>query len=171
MGARINRSRYIIVFGNSCNGRLELQTPSYGTRNQTKNGINIINNSDDRQCFKWQTTRAVFPPKEKPRQRINIVNEKLREQAEKLDWTGISFPTPFSEIDVFENLNKISVMVLGWDDNGKEVIYFRLSGVRHGRAVQLFHYDNHYSTVRNMSALMRTENANHFCPYVLHVSS
>ena len=49
------------------------------------NGIDNINNSDkdDQHCFKWQTTRAVFPPKEKPGQKKNIVNGKLREQARK----------------------------------------------------------------------------------------
>ena len=56
-------------------------------------------------------------------------------------------------------------MVLGWDEDNKEVIYLHLPGTRHEKAIQLFYYRNHYSMVRNMATLVRTENAIHFCPY------
>lgn len=135
-----------------------------------KNGIDNINNSkdDDKYCSKYSVARAEFPPKEKPRQKDNVVTKKLREQTEKFDWTGMSFPIPLHEWDIFENLNQRSVMVLGYDDNEGKVIYIRHPNTRYEKTIQLFYYDNHYSTVRDMSALMYEDmqkNTYYFCPY------
>ena len=93
-----------------------------------QNGIDNINNSkddNDHYYSKYAVARAQFPPKEKPRQKDNVFTKKLREQAEKFDWTGMSFPTPLHEWDIFENLNKRSVMVLGYDDNENKIVYIR----------------------------------------------
>ena len=54
----------------------------------------IINmKNDDDQCFKWCITRALNPAENHPER----ITQKLREQAEKLDWSGISFPVAVSE--------------------------------------------------------------------------
>ena len=80
--------------------------------NRRENGIvNIVNN--DQECFKWAVTRYLNPVACK-RDDAQKLTKKLRDKAEKLDWTGINFPVSFHDIDIFENLNKISVMVLGW---------------------------------------------------------
>ena len=90
-----------------------------------ESGIVNVNNSknDDEQCFKWSVTRYLNPIAHK--REAEKLSQKLREHAEKLDWTGISFPTPLHELDIFENINKISVMAFGWDDDEKQVIYLR----------------------------------------------
>ena len=128
-----------------------------------ENGIVNVKNLDD-QCFKWSVTRYLNPIARK--RDSEKLTQKLRDQSEKLDWSCISFPTPLHELDIFENMNKISVMVFGWDE--KEVTYLRQPNTRHERNVQLFYYDGHYSTVKNMSALMRHkmhDNASFYCPY------
>ena len=136
-----------------------------------ENGIDNIDNSrDDTDCYcsKYSVARAEFPPAKKLRPERNVVTKRLREQTEKFDWTGISFPTPLHEWDIFENLNKRSVQILGWDDDEKQVTYLRHPNTRYEKVIRLFYYDEHYSTVRNMSALMRSntnDNASHYCPY------
>ena len=127
-----------------------------------ENGIVNVRNSDDDQCFKWAITRYLNPIARK--RDAEKLTPKLKGQSEKLDWTCTSFPTPLHELDIFENMNKISVMVFGWDDDEKVVTYLRQPNTRHERNVQLFYYDGHYSTVKNMSALLRLkmgDNARH----------
>ena len=98
-----------------------------------ENGIDNIDNSrdgNDCYCSKYSVARAEFQPAKKPKQKENVVTKKLREQAGKFDWTGISFPTPLHEWDIFENLNKRSVQILGWDDDEKQVTYLRHPNIR-----------------------------------------
>ena len=133
-----------------------------------RDGIVNVNNSenDDRQCFKWAITRYLHPVKRKDR--AETLTEILRRQSEELNWDGIHFPTAMSEMDVFENINKISVMVFRWDDDVRRAIYLRLPKTKYKKTVQIFYYDNHYSTVKSVSALMRSifnDNASHYCPY------
>ena len=131
-----------------------------------ENGIVNVKNIDDDQCFKWSLTRYLNPLLQK--WYAEKLTQKLRDQSEKLDWSCTSFPTRLHELDIFENMNKISVMVFGWDDDEKEVTYLRQPNTRHERNVRLFYYDGHYSAVKNMSALLRSkmgDNASHYCPY------
>ena len=58
---------------------------------QKKAIINLKN--DDVYCFKWANTRALNPVNVHPER----VTKELKEQAEKLNWDGIEFPTPCSE--------------------------------------------------------------------------
>ena len=75
--------------------------------------INLKN--DDQQCFKWAVTRAINPV-EKNAERID---KKLRAKADTLNWNGITFSTPLSEIDKFERNNPtISVNVAGFAEKG-----------------------------------------------------
>ena len=131
-----------------------------------KGAIDNVDNSkdDDQQCFKWATTRAMFSVA----RRGNVLTKKLREQAENFNWDGINFPTSLLEIDIFENLNKTSVMVLGWNEKERRTEYLRLPKTKHGKAIQLFYHDDHYSTIKKMPALVRRDfgdNANHFCNF------
>ena len=120
-----------------------------------ENGIDNIDNSKGgcQQCYKWSQTRNKFRPKKKPRKEKNVVTKKLRKQSEKLIWDGINYPTSLFEIDIFDNLNKISTVVLGWDEDKKRVIYLLLPKTKHKETSQLFYYDKHYSSVRSMSTL------------------
>ena len=53
--------------------------------------INMKN--EDEYCFKWAATRALNPVEKHPER----ITGELREQAERLNWDGIVFPTPCSE--------------------------------------------------------------------------
>ena len=131
-----------------------------------ENGIVNLKNIDDDQCFKWAVTRYLNPIAR--RRDAEKLTQKLMDQSEKSDWSCTSFPTPLHKLDIFENMNKISVMVFGWDDDEKEVTYLRQPNTRHKRNVQIFYYDGHYSAVKNMSALMRHnmhDHASFYCPY------
>ena len=77
--------------------------------------INIKNR--DNECFKWSVTRALNPV-DKNQDKMSKV---LREQSEKYNWDGISFPTPLTEIARFEKNNNVSINILG--NNGDNRIY------------------------------------------------
>ena len=62
------------------------------------------------------------------------LTKTLKKQAEGLNWDGINFPTPMSQINVFENL----MMVLGWDEKKKRVVYLRLPKTKHKNTVRIF---------------------------------
>ncbi len=51
-------------------------------------------------CFKWAVTRALNPVDDNPHR----ITEKLREQAEKYKWNGITFPTKVKDIYIWEKI-------------------------------------------------------------------
>ena len=113
--------------------------------------INIKNR--DNECFKWAVTRFLHP--------IDRDSEKmskiLREQSEKYNWDGISFPTPLKEILRFEKNNNVSINVLG--NNGDNRIYpLRRSNYKSDTKIELMlitdEKDSHYVVVKNMSRLL-----------------
>ena len=78
--------------------------------------------NDDDQCFKWSVVRALNPV-EKNSQRIT---NELKEQSERLDWSGLKFPVKLDQIVIFEKFNpQISINVFGFED--KVVYPLRLS--------------------------------------------
>ena len=92
-------------------GSSYIPLPEYLAKKQAL--INLKNNDD--QCFKWAVTRAINPV-EKNAERID---KKLKAKADTLNWDGITFPTPLSEIDKFERNNPtISVNVAGFAEKG-----------------------------------------------------
>ena len=128
-----------------------------------RRGITNMEN-DDQECFKYAVTRGMYPVTKNGER----VSKTLRKQTERLNWDGINFPTSFHDIDIFENINKISVMVHGWNENEERIEYLRMPNTKHARAVRLFHYDGHYSVITSMSAFTRKDfknNTHHFCSY------
>ena len=82
--------------------------------------INMKN--DDDQCFKWSVVRALNPV-EKNSERIT---KELKDQSERLDWSGLKFPVKLDQIVIFEKFNpQISINVFGFED--KVVYPLRLS--------------------------------------------
>ena len=50
---------------------------------------------------------------------LERIDKKLRAKADTLNWDGITFPTPISEIDKFERNNpSVSVNVAGFAEKG-----------------------------------------------------
>ena len=92
--------------------------------------INMKNN--DQQCFKWCIARACNPVESHSER----VTKKLQEQAEKLNWKGVNFPTSFSDIDRFEKNNMMSVVVLSYDTED-EVSILRTSKETNEKTVTL----------------------------------
>ena len=87
----------------------------------TKKAVINMKNNDD-QCFKWSVTRALHPV-EKNSERIT---NELKEQSERLDWSGLKFPVKLDQIVIFEKFNpQISINVFGFED--KVVYPLRLS--------------------------------------------
>lgn len=71
--------------------------------------VNVQNK--DQSCFKWSVTRALFPCKHHQER----ITKDLKSDSEKLDWSGIRFPTEMKDVDRFESLNKVSINVFGYD--------------------------------------------------------
>ena len=137
--------------------------------------INLKN--DDQQCFKWAVTRAMNLTESHPER----IDKKLRAKADTLNWDGITFPTPLSEIDKFERNNtSVSVNVAGFAEKGscrdakyENIVYPLRNSPNIGRenhvALLLFSGDaetKHYCVIKNMSRLLhgqRTKkHATHF---------
>ena len=78
----------------------------------TKKAVINMKNDDD-QCFKWSIVRALNPV-EKNSERIT---KELKEQSERLDWSGLKFPVKLNHIVIFEKFNpSISINVFGFED-------------------------------------------------------
>ena len=118
-----------------------------------KHAIINVKNEMDNKCFMWAVTSAAFPKKKDP-QRIGTV---MRENAAKLNWEGIDFPTPLSQITRFEENNPYSINVYQW--NGKSVDRIRSSKAHKEdkQCINLIVFtegsNTHYCWIKNMSAL------------------
>ena len=76
-----------------------------------KKAVINMENRDD-QCFKWSVTRALNPVVKN----ASLITEKLEEQSEKLNWSGLEFPVKLKQIRIFEKENpKISANVFGFE--------------------------------------------------------
>ena len=66
-----------------------------------KNKGAVINmKNEDNQCFKWCVVRALNPV-EKNSERIT---KELKDQSERLDWSGLRFPVDLKQIKIFEKI-------------------------------------------------------------------
>ena len=83
--------------------------------------INVKNK--DHECFKWSLLSALFPAQSHPHRLTNYL-----EHQEKLDFTGIAYPTPLTDLPKFERRNKISINVYGYSEKkGSYLLHGRLS--------------------------------------------
>ena len=138
------------------------------------NSLGVINmeNKDDK-CFMYAVTRFLNPV-EKNAKRIT---KQLLEQTKKLDWRGVSFPTPLDggSISSFESNNNVGVFVVGLQTN--KFVPLRAPGKGYEKIVDLFFYRNehgesHYACVKSLSRLLRSgrTKGNHkfyYCRYCL----
>ena len=78
----------------------------------TKKAVINMKNDDD-QCFKWSVVRALNPVDVHPER----ITKELKEQSERLDWSGLKFPVKLNHIVIFEKFNpQISINVFGFED-------------------------------------------------------
>ena len=110
---------------------------------------------ESKMCFKWAVTRALNSVDDNPQR----ITEKLREQAEKRKWEGITFPTKVKDIHIWEKNNNININVFGYDDEAKKIYTIRIAELKDPlKTINFFlHDDNHYCVVKDLSKLVSSQ--------------
>ena len=125
----------------------------------TKKAVMNMKNDDD-QCFKWSVVRALNPV-EKNSERIT---RELKDQSERLDWSGLKFPVKLGHIVIFEKFNpSISINVFGFEDR---VVYpLRLSKSESEQTINLLLISDgekqHYCLIKSLSRLLSSQVSGH----------
>ena len=108
----------------------------------------------NKHCFKWAVTRALNPVGKNPQ----WITKTLREQTRQYNWTNIDFPTPLSQIELFERNNNVLVNVFGYNEEERYVYPLRIPTGKHaGRALLMLIGDEskgHYVVIKCMSRLL-----------------
>ena len=124
----------------------------------TKKAVINMKNNDD-QCFKWSVTRARHPVDIHPER----ITKELKDQSERLDWSGLKFPVDLKQIIIFEKLNpQISINVLGFEG----VVYpLRLSKRESEQTISLLLISDgetqHYCLIKSLSRLLSSQMSKH----------
>ena len=133
---------------------------------KNKKAILNIQNRDN-QCLRWALRAALFPT---PRGR-NPIRPSSYPTEDGLNFTGIDFPTPVSQIDRLERQNmNLAINVFGWEneqvvvhrisEKGGEISRINLMITKQGE-------NTHYSYVKRLTALLYDQNrhnkSKHFC--------
>ena len=125
----------------------------------SKKAVINMKNKDD-QCFKWSVVRALNPV-EKNSERVS---KELKDQSERLDWSGLKFPVQLNQIIIFEKNNpQISINVFGFEG----VVYPLRLSKRSEREqtinLLLISYGEkqHYCLIKNLSRLLSSQMSKH----------
>ena len=162
--AFINVARYQPMRGGSY---MELPT-----KLKNKKAILNIQNRRDNECLRWSIRAALFPA---PRGR-NPIRPSSYPTEDGLNFRGIDFPTPVSQIDRLERQNtNLAINVFGWE-NGHVVVHriSEKSGETPRINLMLTKQGEnlHYSLVKRLSALLfdqsKNSNSKRFCERCLH---
>ena len=139
---------------------------------KNKKAVLNIQNRRDNECLRWAIRAALFPA---PRGR-NPMRTSSYTTEDGLNFTGIDFPTPVSQIGRLERQNQnLAINVFGWEDG--RVIVHRISekdGEIPRINLMLVKKDenSHYCLVKRLSALLYDQNrhneSKHFCERCLH---
>ena len=134
----------------------------------TKKAVINMKNDDD-QCFKWSVTRALHPVDVHPER----ITKELKDQSERLDWSGLKFPVKLDHIVIFEKFNPaISINVSGFEG---DVYPLRLSKSKSERSERerseseqtinlLLISDGekqHYCLIKSLSRLLSSQVSGH----------
>ena len=130
--------------------------------------LNIQNR--DNKCLRWAIRAALFQPRGDMRRPSSYPIE------DGLNFTGIDFPTPVSQIDRLEKQNEnLAINVFGWE-NGRVIVH-RISEKggetpRINLMLTKQGENTHYSLVKRLTALLYDQNrhteSKHFCERCLH---
>ncbi|XP_033744078.1 uncharacterized protein LOC117329956 [Pecten maximus] len=147
----------------SVGGSSFIPTPVTFARHKTL--INIVN--DDDKCFLWFVLAFLYPSTFLP-QRVSNYTQYEND----LDMTGMSYPTPVSQISKFERQNQISVNVFGYEDKDIFPMYVTKMRESQHHVNLLFLREeekSHYCLIRDLNTfLSRTKkNKSHFCHFCL----
>ena len=124
----------------------------------TKKAVINMKNNDD-QCFKWSVVRALNPVDIHPER----ITKELKEQSERLDWSGLKFPVDLKQIIIFEKLNpQISINVFGFEG---DVYPLRLSKSEREQTINLLLISDeekqHYCLIKSLSRLLSSQMSKH----------
>ena len=124
----------------------------------TKKAVINMKNNDD-QCFKWSVTRALHPVDIHPER----ITKELKDQSERLDWSGLKFPVDLKQIIIFEKLNpQISINVFGFEG---DVYPLRLSKSESEQTINLLLISDgekqHYCLIKSLSRLLSSQMSKH----------
>ena len=133
------------------------------TKLKNKKAVLNIQNRDN-QCLRWAIRAALFQPRGDMRRPSSYPTE------DGLDFTGIDFPMPVSQIDRLEKQNEnLAINVFGWEgkvvvhrisEKGGEIPRINLMLTTKGE-------NTHYSLVKRLTALLYDQNrhneSKHFC--------
>ena len=141
------------------------------TKLKNKRAILNIQNRDN-ECLRWSLRAALFPAL----RGRNPIRPSSYPTEDGLNFTGIDFPTPVSQIDRLERQNpNLAINVFGWEnghvvvhrisEKGGETPRINLMLIKQGE-------NTHYSLVKRLSALLfdqsKNSNSKHFCERCLH---
>ena len=139
------------------------------TKLKNKKAILNIQNRDN-ECIRWAIRAALFKPRGDMRRTSSYPTQ------DGLNFTGIDFPTPVSQIGRLERQNpNLAINVFGWENNrvivhriserGGEIPRINLMLIKQGE-------NTHYSYVKRLSALLYDQNrhneSKHYCERCLH---
>ncbi|GFS96751.1 uncharacterized protein NPIL_412481 [Nephila pilipes] len=104
---KILSNRYYLFRGSSSFIELPKQIA------ETKAIINVLNKNDS-QCLKWSVFSALYPT-------TNNVNKtsSYATHLNKLNFDGISFPTPLNEVKKFSKMNNIGINIYSFGEDLK----------------------------------------------------
>ena len=137
----------------------------------TKRAVLNIRNQDDK-CFLWSIIAAKHPCY-KHGDRVS----KYKEHEHTFNVSGISFPTPVSDIPKFERRNNMTINVFGYDACNKAIYPIRVvstSNTNHADLLLISEGEKqHYCLIRNFSRLVGSQISKHdgrmyFCKFCLH---
>ena len=145
-------------------------------RKITSKKVVINMKNDDDLCFKWSVVRSLNPVDVHPER----ITKELKDQSERLNWSGLKFPVKLDHIMIFQKFNpSISINVFGFE---RDVYPLRLSKSKSERSERerseseqtinlLLISDGekqHYCLIKSLSRLLSSQmskhdHANSFC--------
>ena len=135
---------------------------------QSKKAVVNIKNKDDI-CLRWVMKAAKFPV----RQNADRPSKYPKDTDDGFDFTGISFPTPLTEIPKVEAQNNARINVFGYDGRKQKINIRHVSEHEGEGALEvntlLMQKDmkSHYCYVKSLNALLRSQqqsdNHVHYC--------
>ena len=138
---------------------------------QNKKAIINVQNTDNH-CLRWAFREALFPA---PRG-AKVTRTSSYPTEDGLNFTGIDFPIPVSQINRLERQNpNLAINVFGWEKG--QVVVHRIS--KKGGETPKINLmitkqgeNKHYSLVKRLTALLYDQNrhneSKHFCERCLH---
>ena len=111
--------------------------------------------NEDNQCFKWCVARALNPVENNSER----ITKELKDQSERLDWSGLRFPVDLKQIKIFEKNNPgISINVFSYEG---EVYPLKISKMKKIINIDLLLISDgekqHYCLIKNLSRLIRSK--------------